>query len=80
MQMAAQLLADGPSTVAQVAGEVGYASEAAFARAFKKLVGVPPAAWRRRPAQAASPPRRHDLPGADERRPPAPRYPPGPGA
>jgi AraC-like DNA-binding protein len=80
MQMAAQLLADGPSTVAQVAGEVGYASEAAFARAFKKLVGVPPAAWRRRPAQTASPPRRHDLPGADERRPPAPRYPPGPGA
>ena len=33
--------------VAQVAAEVGYESEAAFNRAFKKSVGVPPGAWRR---------------------------------
>jgi AraC-like DNA-binding protein len=48
MQVAAGLLAGGAANVAQVAAEVGYASEAAFSRAFKKLVGVPPAAWRRR--------------------------------
>lgn len=46
MQVAAGLLAAGSASVAQVAGEVGYASEAAFSRAFKKLVGVPPARWR----------------------------------
>ena len=32
--------------VAAVAGEVGYESEAAFSRAFKKLVGDAPAVWR----------------------------------
>jgi transcriptional regulator GlxA family with amidase domain len=30
-----------------VAGAVGYESEAAFSRAFKKLVGQAPATWRR---------------------------------
>ena len=30
-----------------IALEVGYRSEAAFARAFKRLMGQPPAAWRR---------------------------------
>jgi AraC-like DNA-binding protein len=48
MQLAAHRLEDGGAGVAEVAAEVGYASEAAFSRAFKKLVGVPPAAWRRR--------------------------------
>ena len=33
--------------VATVAQEVGYESEAAFARAFKRLMGQPPAEWRR---------------------------------
>jgi AraC-like DNA-binding protein len=48
MQLAASALAARASAgVAEVAAEVGYASEAAFSRAFKKLVGVPPAAWRR---------------------------------
>jgi AraC-like DNA-binding protein len=46
MQMAARLLADGSAKVAAVALEVGYDSEAAFSRAFKKLAGVSPAAWR----------------------------------
>ena len=35
------------STVAAIALDVGYDSEAAFARAFKRVVGKPPAAWRR---------------------------------
>jgi AraC-like DNA-binding protein len=47
MQLAAPLLAEGRS-VAAVAEAVGYESEAAFSRAFKKLVGQAPAAWRRR--------------------------------
>jgi AraC-like DNA-binding protein len=52
MQLAAGLLARESATVARAAAEVGYESEAAFSRAFKKLVGVPPAAWRRRPEGA----------------------------
>jgi len=35
-------------SVAAVAGNVGYGSEAAFSRAFKKLVGETPTAWRDR--------------------------------
>jgi AraC-like DNA-binding protein len=38
-------------------GEVGYESEAAFNRAFKKYVGVPPGAWRRRHRLDAAPAR-----------------------
>jgi AraC-like DNA-binding protein len=47
MQAAARMLLDTSATVATIALEVGYDSEAAFARAFKRLVGKPPAAWRR---------------------------------
>ncbi len=47
MQRGAALLRDGDATVATIAQEVGYESEAAFARAFKRMVGKPPAAWRR---------------------------------
>lgn len=47
MQIAARLLADSTAKVATVARDVGYESEAAFSRAFKRLVGVPPAQWRR---------------------------------
>jgi AraC-like DNA-binding protein len=47
IQMGAALLRDTACTVAAVAQQVGYESEAAFARAFKRLVGQPPAAWRR---------------------------------
>lgn len=47
MQRGAQLLRQGNETVATIAQETGYDSEAAFARAFKRLVGQPPAAWRR---------------------------------
>jgi len=47
MQVAGALLRNSNATVASVAQDVGYDSEAAFARAFKRLVGKPPAAWRR---------------------------------
>ena len=46
MQLAARLLGDG-RTVGDTARAVGYESDAAFSRAFKKLVGVAPATWRR---------------------------------
>jgi AraC-like DNA-binding protein len=32
---------------ASVAARIGYESEAAFSRAFKKMIGLPPSAWRR---------------------------------
>jgi AraC-like DNA-binding protein len=46
MQLASRLLAEG-GHVAAVAAAVGYESEAAFSRAFKKLVGQAPGTWRR---------------------------------
>jgi len=53
MQLATDLLERQGVGLAQVAAGVGYESEAAFNRAFKKCVGVPPGAWRRgRQAQA----------------------------
>ncbi len=52
MQVAARQLADGAMKVSAVALSVGYESEAAFSRAFKRIVGVPPAAWRRQGAAA----------------------------
>jgi transcriptional regulator GlxA family with amidase domain len=47
MQCGARLLREGHASVAAVALEVGYESEAAFSRAFKRATGLPPAAWRR---------------------------------
>ncbi len=46
MQLAARRLADGRSKVAAVAREVGYESEAAFSRAFKRATGVTARDWR----------------------------------
>lgn len=46
MQLAASLLRHSQRGVAQVARSVGYDSEAAFNRAFKRHTGQPPAAWR----------------------------------
>ena len=47
MQLAASLLRDTHATVGSIAQDVGYESEASFARAFKRSTGKPPAAWRR---------------------------------
>jgi AraC-like DNA-binding protein len=46
MQLAKQMLREG-AHVQEVATRVGYESEAAFNRAFKRATGSPPAAWRR---------------------------------
>lgn len=50
MQVASELLGRGSpgANLATVATEVGYGSEAAFSRAFKKVVGMSPSEWRRR--------------------------------
>src|ERR1700732_4144972 len=47
MQVATQKLRNTSASVAQVAEIVGYDSEAAFSRAFKKAFGAAPATWRR---------------------------------
>lgn len=56
LQIGAQLLASSNRGVADIAGEVGYESEAAFNRAFKRKFGEPPARYRakRRRLQTAS--------------------------
>jgi AraC-like DNA-binding protein len=47
MQLARQRLRESRDTVAQIAFDVGYDSEAAFTRAFRRECGSPPAIWRR---------------------------------
>ena len=47
MQVAANQLLSTTDSVVAVANRVGYDSEAAFSRAFKKVVGAPPSEWRR---------------------------------
>jgi AraC-like DNA-binding protein len=47
MQLAKQMMRDGACNVQEVATRVGYESEAAFSRAFKRATGTPPAAWRK---------------------------------
>ena len=46
LQLGAQMLASTSYSVAQIASEVGYESEAAFNRAFKREFTVPPARFR----------------------------------
>jgi AraC-like DNA-binding protein/mannose-6-phosphate isomerase-like protein (cupin superfamily) len=48
MHLAAQRLREGHGSVAQIAFAVGYESEAAFSRAFKREFGTSPGGWRRR--------------------------------
>lgn len=47
MDLAAALLEEGELTAARVAARVGYTSEAAFSRAFRRLKGTTPGRWRR---------------------------------
>lgn len=48
MQKAAYLLEMGTLSIAQIAERVGYASELAFAKAFRRLIGTPPGKYARR--------------------------------
>jgi AraC-like DNA-binding protein len=47
LQLAARLLERPGVNISEVSEKVGYESEAAFNRAFKKLMGVPPGMWRK---------------------------------
>jgi AraC-like DNA-binding protein len=47
MQVAVDSLKEEGATVAELADRLGYRSEAAFARAFKRVIGVPPGAVKR---------------------------------
>ena len=52
LQPAAHLLRTTHAALPDIAGCVGYEYEAAFSRAFKRGLGLPPAAWRGRPGAA----------------------------
>ena len=62
LQLAARRLETPGASMAAIALEAGYESEAAFSRAFKKHAGAPPGTWRRKRASAA-----RDLPAARTR-------------
>ena len=63
MQVASRLLTQSNATIASVALDAGYESEAAFSRAFKRTLGVPPSVWRsQRTASVA----KRTAPTADE--------------
>jgi AraC-like DNA-binding protein len=46
MQLACSMLSSGSLSLAEIATRVGYGSETALSRAFKREIGVSPAAWR----------------------------------
>ena len=48
MQIAIGMLRRGDAGMAEIAAKIGYGSEAAFSRAFRKMVGTPPSTWRKR--------------------------------
>lgn len=48
MQLGATMLSSSSASLAEIAAQVGYGSEAAFSKAFKRTVGASPAEWRRR--------------------------------
>jgi len=54
MQIASRLLTEDPSLrIGEIAARVGYRSEAAFSKAFKRLMGVAPIAYRGASGQTA---------------------------
>jgi AraC-like DNA-binding protein len=44
MRLAAESLREGGARIGELAGRLGYRSEAAFSRAFKRFAGVSPGA------------------------------------
>jgi AraC family transcriptional regulator, alkane utilization regulator len=64
MQLAAERIRAGGEALGVIAADVGYDSEAAFNRAFKRVTGVTPGRWRDSApptTSAAQPERRADL-------------------
>jgi len=54
MLLAANLLRRSDAPLARVAQDVGYQTDTAFSRAFRRAYGAPPATWRRRHAPRAT--------------------------
>jgi len=54
LRLAARALTGTPKGVAEIASDIGYESEAAFNRAFKREFGLPPARYRREQRRTAS--------------------------
>jgi AraC-like DNA-binding protein len=50
ISLAATRLRESNAPIMRVAADVGYESEGAFNRAFKRELGLPPATWRKREA------------------------------
>jgi AraC-like DNA-binding protein len=57
LRLAAEALTSTPKGVADIAADVGYESEAAFNRAFRRVFEVPPARYRRQSRISAGSPR-----------------------
>lgn len=57
IQLASRMLRDSQASVMSIALKIGYDSDTSFGRVFKRLVGVPPATWRRTQGQLAAPDR-----------------------
>jgi AraC-like DNA-binding protein len=55
MMLAANLLARSNAPLARIAEDVGYQTDTAFSRAFRREYGAPPAAWRRSQALSGAP-------------------------
>ncbi|MGO4298629.1 helix-turn-helix domain-containing protein [Leifsonia sp. RAF41] len=56
VEQAAELLRDEGVSIGEVAHRLGYGSDVAFSRAFRRVTGVSPAAWRRgESARSAAP-------------------------
>ena len=53
MLLASQLLSRSNAPLAHIAEQVGYQTDTAFSRAFRREFGAPPAAWRRTQAAVA---------------------------
>jgi AraC-like DNA-binding protein len=57
MLLAANLLCGSNAPLARIAEDIGYQTDTAFIRAFRREYGMPPAAWRRRQLARPGPPR-----------------------
>lgn len=55
INVAAHHLQSSQMTLARIAEQVGYESEAAFNRSFRRMMGLPPGAWRKRHHGGAAP-------------------------